>query len=63
MPCNVGGIDKIVRIIAGIAIIGAGVYLQNWWRGGWRGLFADRFVGLLPDVFAHQVVYLQKIAI
>ena len=30
MVCNVGGIDKTLRLVAGIAIIGAGVYYQNW---------------------------------
>jgi len=28
---NVGTIDRTIRIIAGIAIIGAGLYYQNWW--------------------------------
>jgi hypothetical protein len=31
MQCNVGGIDRILRILVGLAIIGAGVYLQSWW--------------------------------
>jgi hypothetical protein len=31
MQQNVGGIDKILRIVAGLAIIGWGVYAQNWW--------------------------------
>jgi len=31
MNHNVGGIDRILRIIAGLAIIGWGVYAQNWW--------------------------------
>ena len=31
MKKNVGGIDKIIRIVAGLAIIGWGVYAQNWW--------------------------------
>lgn len=31
MKCNVGGIDRILRIVVGILIIGAGVYLNNWW--------------------------------
>lgn len=31
MSHNVGGIDRILRIIAGLAIIGWGVYAQNWW--------------------------------
>jgi hypothetical protein len=28
---NVGSIDKIIRIIAGIAILGAGYYFKSWW--------------------------------
>jgi sulfite exporter TauE/SafE len=28
---NVGGIDRVLRIVAGLAIIGWGVYAQNWW--------------------------------
>ena len=31
MTKNVGTVDKVIRIIAGLAIIGAGVYYQNWW--------------------------------
>ena len=28
---NEGGIDRIIRIIAGLAVIGWGVYANNWW--------------------------------
>ena len=28
---NEGGIDRIIRIVAGLAVIGWGVYSQNWW--------------------------------
>jgi hypothetical protein len=31
MKANVGGIDKALRAIVGLAIIGAGVYFQSWW--------------------------------
>ena len=31
MKTNVGGIDRIVRIIAGLAILGAGYYFKSWW--------------------------------
>ncbi|WP_456372594.1 YgaP family membrane protein [Thiolapillus sp.] len=31
MKQNVGGIDKILRVIVGLAVIGWGVYAQNWW--------------------------------
>lgn len=31
MQCNVGKSDRMVRIIAGVAIIAAGFYFQSWW--------------------------------
>ena len=31
MKHNVGGIDRVARLIAGVGIIGWGVYEQNWW--------------------------------
>jgi len=31
MEHNVGSADRAVRIIAGLAIIGAGFYYQSWW--------------------------------
>lgn len=31
MKCNVGKTDRVLRIVVGLAIVGAGVYFQNWW--------------------------------
>lgn len=31
MKKNVGGIDRGLRLIAGLALIAWGVYAQNWW--------------------------------
>ena len=31
MNLNVGGIDRILRIIAGLVILGAGYYFKSWW--------------------------------
>ncbi len=31
MKINVGSTDRVIRIIVGLGIIGAGIYLQNWW--------------------------------
>jgi hypothetical protein len=31
MQANVGTTDRMVRIIAGVGIIGTGIYLQSWW--------------------------------
>lgn len=30
MQCNVGGVDKILRIVVGLVIIGWGFMQQNW---------------------------------
>jgi len=30
MKCNVGGLDRRLRILVGIALIGAGIYFQSW---------------------------------
>lgn len=38
MKSNVGGIDRALRILVGLALLGAGYHYQSWW-----GL-----VGLLP---------------
>lgn len=48
MKRNVGTIDRIVRIGAGVAIAGAGIYFRNW-----LGLvavipLATGFVGFCP---------------
>lgn len=31
MKTNVGFIDRIVRVILGCAILGAGYYFKSWW--------------------------------
>ena len=31
MKYNVGGIDRLIRILAGLVIIAAGFYFQSWW--------------------------------
>jgi hypothetical protein len=31
MKCNVGGIDRVLRILIGAVVLGAGVYLNSWW--------------------------------
>lgn len=31
MKSNVGGIDRIVRFIVGLAIVVAGLVFQSWW--------------------------------
>lgn len=31
MKCNVGGADRVARIVTGVAIVGAGLYFKSWW--------------------------------
>jgi hypothetical protein len=31
MKANVGSIDRIIRIIVGLALLGAGYYFKTWW--------------------------------
>jgi hypothetical protein len=31
MKSNVGGIDRTLRLLAGIALLGAGLYFKSWW--------------------------------
>jgi hypothetical protein len=38
MTCNIGRTGRIVRIAAGLTIVGVGVYFQSWWGA----------VGVLP---------------
>lgn len=38
MKSNVGGIDRIIRIALGLAIIAVGVAMKSWWGA----------IGLLP---------------
>lgn len=42
MKPNVGNIDRILRYVVGLALLGAGLYFKSWW-----GL-----VGLLPILTA-----------
>jgi len=51
MKPNVGGIDRILRILAGLAILGAGYYFKSWW-----GLIG--IIPLLTAVFRFCPAYL-----
>ncbi len=42
MKTNVGSLDRVARVIAGLAALGAGYYFQSWW-----GL-----IGLMPILTA-----------
>jgi hypothetical protein len=38
MTKNVGGVDRVLRVVVGVAIVAAGVYFKSWWGA----------VGLVP---------------
>ena len=48
MKKNVGSVDKIVRIVLGLAIGAAGYYYQSWW--GLIGIipFATALINFCP---------------
>lgn len=31
MKRNVGGLDRVARLLVGAAIIGLGIYFKSWW--------------------------------
>ena len=31
MKTNVGGIDRLLRYVLGVALLGAGLYFKSWW--------------------------------
>ncbi len=51
MKTNVGTIDRVIRVILGLSILGAGYYFKNWW-----GLIG--VVPLLTAFFAFCPAYL-----
>jgi len=38
MQCNIGKTDRMIRLVAGVAVIAAGLYYQSWWGA----------IGILP---------------
>lgn len=50
MTCNVGKTDKIIRVIAGVAIAVLGFYFKSWW-----GLLA--IIPLLTAAFGYCPLY------
>jgi hypothetical protein len=51
MKCNVGKTDRMLRIVAGLAIMGAGAYFESW-------LGAIGVVPLLTGIFRFCPAYL-----
>jgi hypothetical protein len=50
MKKNVGGADRTIRIVLGLAILGVGVYFKSWW--GLIGL-----IPLLTGLFSYCGLY------
>ena len=50
MKANVGGIDRLLRIVLGLAILGAGAYFKSYW-----GLIG--FVPLLTGLIRFCTLY------
>lgn len=48
MKQNVGSTDRAIRAIAGLAIIGAGVYFQSWWGAIGGILLLTALIGWCP---------------
>ena len=48
MNPNVGGADRIIRIILGLGLIGWGVATQNWWGAIGVVLLATALAGWCP---------------
>lgn len=51
MKCNVGKIDKTLRILAGIIVIALGVYFQSWWGVIGLVLLATGIFRICPAYF------------
>ena len=43
MKCNMGTVDRVIRMIIGFAIAALGVYYESWWG----------FLGLVPLTTAY----------
>lgn len=48
MKRNVGNVDRIVRIVAGVAVIAAGLYFQSWLGALGLVLIGTALVGFCP---------------
>ena len=45
MKKNVGDVDRIIRAVAGFAVLGAGFYFQSWWGALGIVLLATAAIG------------------
>ncbi len=48
MKVNMGSLDRILRIVAGLVIIGAGIAFKSWWGAIGVILVATAGIGFCP---------------
>jgi hypothetical protein len=48
MQANMGTADRVVRLIAGVAVIGAGIYFGSWWGAIGLVLIATALMKFCP---------------
>ncbi|MGD2082509.1 MAG: DUF2892 domain-containing protein [Chromatiales bacterium] len=48
MTRNIGSVDRVIRILAGLALIGWGLWAQSWWGAIGVIPLATAFIGWCP---------------
>lgn len=48
MKCNMGKVDRVLRGIAGLGVIGVGVYFQSWWGAIGAVPLVTALIGICP---------------
>ena len=48
MKSNIGNVDRVVRVLSGFAVLGAGFYYQSWWGALGLVLLATAAIGWCP---------------
>ena len=51
MKQNIGSIDRILRILIGLALIGWGIYAQSWWGALGAIPLITALIGWCPAYF------------
>ena len=55
MEKNVGGADKVIRLVAGALVIGAGVYYESWWGALGLVLIVTAVAGVCPGYMPFRI--------
>lgn len=48
MKINMGSVDRVLRVVAGLVIIGAGIAFRSWWGVIGVILLATAAIGFCP---------------